>query len=242
MNDGAGARTEVSPLVASVLALVTVLFLTPVFKNLPEAVLAALIIHAVSHLWKVKEFRLYYYEQPLEFWVGLATLAGVVTIDVLPGLLIGVVSMVLLVIYHATRPHVSVLGRVPEVPDAYGDVGRHPDYLAVPGLLLLRLESPLFYANAALVTARIKQFAGAGEPAPRAVILDIGANGRLDITSCEKLSGLVTDLRSAGIDFALAEVRAPTVEHARRAGLLGDIGEDRLFHTIDEAVDALAPG
>ena len=73
VNEGAGARTEVSPLVASLLALVTVLFLTPVFKNLPEAVLAALIIHAVSHLWKVKEFRLYYHEQPLEFWVGIAT-------------------------------------------------------------------------------------------------------------------------------------------------------------------------
>jgi sulfate permease, SulP family len=241
VNEGAGARSEVSPLVASVLALVTVLFLTPVFKNLPEAVLAALIIHAVSHLWKVKEFRLYYYEQRLEFWVGVATLAGVVTIDVLPGLLIGVVSMVLLVIYHATRPHVSVLGRVPGVADAYGDVGRHPDYRAVPGLLLLRLEAPLFYANAALVADRIKAFAGAGEPLPRAVILDIGANGRLDITSCEKLAELVAELRSAGIDFALAEVRAPAIEHARRAGVLGDIGEDRVFHTIDEAVDTLGP-
>ena len=165
-----------------------------------------------------------------------------VTIDVLPGLLIGVISMVLLVIYHATRPHVSVLGRVPGVADAYGDVDRHPDYLAVPGLLMLRLEAPLFYANATLVTGRIKRFAGAEEPPPRAVILDIGANGRLDITSCEKLSELVTELRSAGIDFALAEVRAPAVEHARRAGLLGDLGEDRVFHTIDEAVDALAVG
>ena len=123
------------------------------------------------------------------------------TIDVLPGLVIGVVSMVLLVIYHATRPHISVLGRVPGVPDAYGDVDRHPDYLAVPGLLMLRLEALLFYANATLVTGRIKRFAGAEEPPPRAVILDIGANGRLDITSCEKLSELVAELRSAGVDF-----------------------------------------
>ena len=69
MNEGAGARSEVSPLVATVLALVTVLFLTPLFKDLPEAVLAALIIHAVSHLWKVKEFRKYRRERPLEFWV-----------------------------------------------------------------------------------------------------------------------------------------------------------------------------
>jgi sulfate permease, SulP family len=131
---------------------------------------------------------------------------------------------------------------VPEVPDAYGDVGRHPDYKPVPGLLLLRLEAPLFYANASLVTGQVKRLAGAEEPPPRAVILDIGANGRLDITSCEKLAELVSELRSAGIQLALAEVRAPAIEHARRAGLLGDIGEDRVFHTIDEAVDTLRPG
>ena len=72
------------------LALVTVLFLTPLFKNLPEAVLAALIIHAVSHLFKVAEFKRYYREQRLEFWVGLGTIAGILTLDVLPGLGIGV--------------------------------------------------------------------------------------------------------------------------------------------------------
>ena len=110
MNEGAGARSEASPLVAALLMVVTVLVLMPVFKNLPEAVLAALIIHAVSHLWKVKEFRRYYAERRIEFWLGLATLLGVITIDVLPGLVIGVVAMLLLVVYHASRPHLGVLG------------------------------------------------------------------------------------------------------------------------------------
>jgi sulfate permease, SulP family len=167
---GAGARSEMSPLVATLLALVTVLLLTPLFKNLPEAVLAALIIHAVSHLWKIAEFRRYRIEQPLEFWVGLATLLGVVTIDVLPGLVIGVVSMILLVVYHASRPHVSVLGRVSGVPDGVGDVGRHPDYERLPDLLVLRLEAPLFYANAAPVCEEIKRLVGAAERRPRAVL------------------------------------------------------------------------
>jgi sulfate permease, SulP family len=240
VNEGAGARSEVSPLVATVLALVTVLLLTPVFRDLPEAVLAALIIHAVSHLWKVEEFRLYRREQPLEFWVGLVTLAGVITIDVLPGLVIGVVSMILLVVYQASRPHVSVLGRVPGVPDAYGDVERHPDYEQIPGLLVLRLEAPLFYANASLVAEAVKRLAGASEQPPKAVVLDFSPNVNLDITSSEKLSELITELRSAEIDFALAEVRKPTREAARRSGVLETIGEDHVFHTIDEAVDALA--
>jgi high affinity sulfate transporter 1 len=238
VNEGAGARSEMSPLVATLLALVTVLFLTPLFKNLPEAVLAALIIHAVSHLWKIAEFKRYRIEQPLEFWIGIATLVGVVTIDVLPGLVIGVVAMILLVIYHASRPHVSVLGRVPGVPDAYGDIGRHPDYERLPDLLVLRLEAPLFYANAAPVCEEIKRLVGAGERRPRAVILDAGSNSNLDITSAEKLDQLVTSLRQADVDFALAEVRKPVIEAARRIGVLDTIGDDHLFHTIDEAVEA----
>jgi sulfate permease, SulP family len=241
VNEGAGARSEVSPLVATVLALVTVLVLTPLFKDLPEAVLAALIIHAVSHLWKVDEFRRYRRERPLEFWIGIGTGVGVITVDVLPGLVFGVVAMVLLVVYQASRPHVSVLGRVPGVPDAYGDVGRHPDYDRVPGLFVLRLEAPMFYANASLVCDRVKRLVGESDPLPRAVILDFGPNANLDITSSENLDELVKTLRSANVDFGLAEVRQPAVESIRRSGVLERLGDDHLFHTIDEAVRALGP-
>jgi sulfate permease, SulP family len=240
VNEGAGARSELSPLIAAALILVTVLFLTPVFKNLPEAVLAALIIHAVSHLWKVAELRHYYTLRHPEFWLALATLLGVITIDVLPGLVIGIVSMLLLVIYRASRPHLGVLGRVPGAPGAYGDVGRHPEHESIPELLVLRLESPLFYANATPVRDRIKALVGATDPTPRALVLDAGANDRIDITSVEMLTQLVHTLRSAGIDFALADVRQPVIDMARRAGLLDELGSNRIFHTIDEAVDAIA--
>jgi SulP family sulfate permease len=240
VNEGAGARSEVSPLVAAALILVTVLFLTPLFKNLPEAVLAALIIHAVSHLWKVTQFKLYYREQRIEFWLGLATLSGVILIDVLPGLVIGVLAMLLLVIYTASKPHLGVLGRVPGVPGAYGDVERHPDYRQVPDLLVLRLEAVLFYANATLVRDRIKHLVGASDPLPRAVILEPTANDGLDITSAEMLEQLITTLHSAGIDFAFADVRQPVIDMARRAGLLDALNEDRIFHTVDEAVQTLS--
>lgn len=241
VNEGAGARSEVSPLFAAGLILVTVLFLTPLFKNLPEAVLAALIIHAVARLWKFRQFRLYYREQRIEFWLGIATLAGVTLIDVLPGLLIGVVAMLLLVIYSASRPHLGVLARVPGVPGAYGDVERHPDYQRIPGLLVLRIEAPLFYANATLVRDRIKFLVGSSDPLPRAVILEPSAQDGLDITSAEMLEQLITTLRSAGIDFALADLRQPVIDMARRTGLLETLGENRIFHTIDEAVQTLSP-
>jgi high affinity sulfate transporter 1 len=242
VNEGAGARSEASPLVASVLVLVTVLLLTPLFKNLPEAVLAALIIHAVSHLMKVKEFRRYAVESRPEFWLGLATLFGVITIDVLPGLVIGVVAMLLLVVYHASRPNVGVLGRVPGTHGAFGNVARHPDYEQVPGVLVLRLDSPLFYANASLVGDRVKRLVGAADPVPRAVVLEAGANADLDITSTEMLEQLVASLHGVGIDFALADVRQPVVGMLRRSGVLDAIGEERIYHTVDEAVSSLTGG
>jgi SulP family sulfate permease len=239
VNEGAGARSEVSPLIAAALILITVLVLTPLFKPLPEAVLAALIIHAVSHLWKIAEMRRYYSLQRLEFWLALATLLGVITIDVLPALVIGVGAMLLLVIYHASRPPIGLLGRVPGEPGAYGDVGRHPNYEAIPGLLVLRLEAPLFYANATPVRDRIKTLVGTTDPSPNAVIVDIGGTERLDITSAEMLAELVHTTHSAGIDVAFAEVRQPVITMARRSGLATRLGDDRLFHTIDEAVQAL---
>ncbi|HEY6525615.1 MAG TPA: SulP family inorganic anion transporter [Solirubrobacteraceae bacterium] len=239
VNEGAGARSELSPLIAAALIVVTVLVLTPLFKNLPEAVLAALIIHAVSHLWKIAEMRRYYNLRQLEFWLALATFIGVITIDVLPGLVIGVSASLLLVVYHASRPHIGSLGRVPGEPGAYGDVGRHPDYNRIPDLLVLRLESPLFYANATPVLDRIKALVGACDPPPRTLILDFGANDRLDITAAEMLDELVRTMRSARIDVALADARQPVIRMARRAGLVHELGDNRVFHTIDAAVQAL---
>ena len=132
VNDGAGARSELSSVVAAAVSLITVVALTPLFKDLPEAVLAALIIHAVSHLMKVAEMRRYYRLVPREFWLGMLTLAGVIILDVLPGLIIGVVLSILLVVYRDSRMPLSVLGADPAVPGAYVDLQRHPDGPAHP--------------------------------------------------------------------------------------------------------------
>jgi high affinity sulfate transporter 1 len=239
VNEGAGARSEVSPLVAFVLIVLTLLLLTPIFKDLPEAVLAALIIHAVAHLWKVGALRRDYAERPAEFWLGLATLVGVVAINVLPGLVIGVTSMLLLGVYNGSKPHLAVLGRIPGVGGAYGSVRRHPENEEIEGLLLLRLDAPVIYSNANPVRDRIKRLVGAAQSLPTAVIIDVGVNDDLDITSIEMLKQLVPTLRSAGVDFAIADAQRSFIRRARRGGLIATIGEDHVFQTIDQAVDRL---
>ena len=200
--------------------------------------LAALIIHAVSHLWKIAEMRRYYDLRQLEFWLALATFIGVITIDVLPGLVIGVTASLLLVVYHASRPTSGRSGGRQASPGPMGTWEGLP-LRPHPGSAVLRLESPLFYANATPVRDRIKALVGACDPPPRALILDAGANDRLDITAAEMLDELVRTMRSARIDVAIADARQPVIRMARRAGLVQELGDSRIFHTIDAAVQAL---
>ena len=165
----------------------------------------------------------------------------VLALDVLPGLAIGVVSMILLVIYYASRPHMAVLARAPGRPGVYGDVERHPDYERIPGVLILRLEGPFFYANAAPVRDRIKYLVGAADPTPSVVIVEGGAVAWLDITSADMLLQLARLLHSAGIDLLLVDWRRPVVDLARRAGVVDELGPDKIFRTVDEALTARAP-
>ncbi len=235
VNDGAGANSQVSPLCAAVLSLVTVLALTPLFHDLPEAVLAALIIHAVSHLMRVDEMREYYRLIPNEFWLGMITLLGVIVLDVLPGLVIGVLLSLVLVIGRASRPKVSVLGASPDVPGAYVDVDRHPGARTTDGVLVVRPDAPLFYANAQAVRDAID--AGLGDDGKvTAVVLDLDGNDRLDITSAEHLRKLQHELAERNIALCLVHVHAPAVRMAKATGLLDALGSDQMFANIDAAL------
>ncbi len=238
VKEGAGARTQVANLVTWVVTIVTVLFLTPLFATLPEAVLAALIIHAVWHIIaarKLKEVRL---ASRTEWALGVLALLGVLLIDVLEGMLIGLLASLLLVIYRSSRPHLSSLGRVPGVPGAYTSLERHPENIPVPGLLILRLDSPMIYYNAVTVRDQIKAVVIASQPKPRVMILDGSVQDCLDLTSVEVLRGMVKEMQGKGIAIYVAELHAPVVQFAQRVGMTGFVDEGRNFPTVDAAVRA----
>jgi len=241
VKEGAGARSQVTNLVTWVVTFVTVLFFTPLFTTLPEAVLAALIIHAVWHIIASRKLQKLRLASRVEFWFGVLALAGVLFIDVLQGMIIGVVASLVFVIYRSSRPHVSSLGRVPGVPGAYSDLSRHPDNTPVPGVLIVRVDAQLYYANALTVRDRVKAMIAEMASPPRAVILDSVAWDQIDVTSTDVLKGLVKELRGNGIEVYWAEVHAPVLEYGRQTGLLDAIGEDHVYPTVDAAVRAIAP-
>jgi MFS superfamily sulfate permease-like transporter len=171
-----------------------------------------------------------------EFWLGALTLAGVLFVDVLEGMIIGLVASLLLVVYQSSRPHLASLGRVPGAPGVYSDLDRHPENMPVPGILILRLDAPMYYANALTVRERLKAFLADAQPPLQAVILDSGGQDSLDVTSADVLKGLVVELKARGIEIFVAEVHAPVREFSQQTGLLEMIGEDHIFPTVDAAV------
>jgi sulfate permease, SulP family len=239
VKEGAGGRTQIANIFAWVVTLVTLLFFTPLFTSLPEAVLAALIIHAIWHILTARKLEKIRKVSPTEFWLGVITLLGVLFVDVLEGMIIGLVASVLLVLYQSSRPHIAVLGRIPGIPGAYSDLERHPENSAVPGVIILRLDAPIYYASALTVRGRMKTLVDEAGPSLRAVVLDAAGQDSLDVTSAELLKGLVVELRNKGIDYYVAELHVPVREFGQRTGLLDMIGEDHIFPTVDAAVRSI---
>jgi sulfate permease, SulP family len=235
VNEGAGARTPMSIVVAWVLVIVTVLALTPLFTDLPEAVLAALIIHAVSHLMKVAEMRRFHRLMPREFWLAMLTLLAVITLDVLPALLLGVGLSLVLLVYRASKPRLSMLGRDPLHPGAYEDVERHPDASALSGLLIIRPDAPVFYANAQAVRDGVTAAATSRDDIA-AVLIDLDANDQLDITSVEALTKLVADLHAHGQHVGLVHLHGPALDIAARTGLLDALGPNAVLPNVEAGV------
>jgi sulfate permease, SulP family len=236
VNEGASARTQVAGLVAWGAVIITLLFLTPLFTNLPETILAALIIQALWHTVAARKLKPVRYISRIEYGLGLLAFAGVIFIDVLQGMLIGLGGALLVIVLRSSRVHLSRLGKVPDDPGAYSDIIRHPENVLVPGVCILRLNAPLYYANALSVRDKVVEMINKSEQPVKAVLFDAAVQDFLDITSSDMLKSLIKRLRNQGIAVYFAEVQDPVVKFSAKSGLLKLIGEDHLFSTVDAAI------
>jgi sulfate permease, SulP family len=248
VNGGAGAKTELSGLVAAALTIVTLLFLTGLFESLPEATLGAIVIAALVELvdipslvgfyrvWTRRLGSIYGPAARPDFIAALAALFGVLVFDTLPGLFIGIVVSLLLLLYRASRPNVAVLGRVPGASRHWGDVARHPENEQVPGVVVLRVESGLFFANADHVRGEIR--ARSAQDTVRTVVLDAQTVPFVDITASRMLDELREDLSNRGIDLLLAHDVGQVRDVLRRTRPDDGSSGGRVFATVEEAVEA----
>jgi sulfate permease, SulP family len=248
VNGGAGAKSQVSGLAVAAMTVITLLFLTGLFEDLPEATLAAVVIAAVIELVDVAALRrlyqlasdrltaLYGISARVDFIAAATAMFGVLLFDTLPGLLIGVVVSVVLLVYRASRSYVATLVPV-DSPEAgrrlWLDSSRHPDVPPEPDIVVLRVESSLFFANADHTRDAIRAAVG---PATRAVVLDCASAPFVDVTAAEMLAQLSRDLGRDDVRLLLARSVGPMREELRASGVLDDLGHP--YPTIDGAVTA----
>lgn len=230
--EDAGGRTPVVLVTTAVVAVPTVLFAAGLFENLPEAVLAAVVIHAVSGMIGIAPLVRLWRNHRGEFVLAAGSLLGVVLVGILVGVVVGVVLSFALLIRRIDHPHVALLGRDGA---EYRDLRRHPGAQAVPGALIYRFDAPLVFANAeAFADDVMARVAGAERP-PRAVILDFTTIGRVDTTGAASLVDLVGRLRGRGIEVRLADAIGPVESSLRTDGVIEVLGESHLHRTVDAA-------
>jgi len=232
-GEAAGERTQLSSLVSAGVILAVVVLLAPLLRNLPTAVLGAIVLTSILGLFNVREIRRYYVQRRTDFVLALTALVGVVASDVMTGLVLAVLLSLVMLLYRASRPYMAILGK--RANGEYGDTGRHPDAQPNPGLVILRLDAPLYFFNANVARTQILEQTTVEKP-PQAIVLDLGASADLDIGTSDMLRDLISDLRQANIDVFLAQVRGSVRQRMRVTGLFDHIGEDHIFLSVDAAV------
>jgi SulP family sulfate permease len=233
----AGGKTQLANLVSAVFVFLTLIFLLPLFKNLPVATLGAIVIQAIlglSDLLYLKRLRGINLK---EFAVGMVALFGVLILGVLQGIALGVVLALILLIYHASYPEMPELGQLPG-EDHFRDVALHPEAGRYSGLLIFRFENSLLFANANHFADQVKLRVEASTEPVREVLVDCHPMNLIDTTGASAIVGLCAELRGKGVRLSLARARDPIRERMRRTGVEKALGEDRIYDTVMEGVKA----
>ena len=235
--EAAGAQTQMAGVVGA-LAVALLLVAAPnLMQHLPTSALAAVVIAAVIGLFEVRDLMRIYRVQQWEFWLSMACFAGVATFGAIPGIGIAVLLAVIEFLWDGWRPHYAVLGQVDGVR-GFHDIQRHPEARLIPGLLLLRWDAPLFFANAEQFQQCVLQAITRSPTPVRRLVIAAEPVTSIDVTSADMLAELEQMLAEAGIELHFAEVKGPVKDKFRRFGLLRENREQRIQPTVGAAVDA----
>ncbi|GAG93053.1 unnamed protein product, partial [marine sediment metagenome] len=233
---GAGGRTQLTALVNAALVILTLLFLMPFFQNLPQATLGAIVIFAMILMLDPSYFRRLYRISRDEFWYASVAFLGELFLGTLPGVLLGVVLSVLVLIRRVTRPGTAIIGRMPD--ETYRDVKRYPEAETVPGLLIFRFDSMLFFSNADYFTDEVQEYVDSAEVPVQKVLVNAETINDLDTTGTDRLIKLHEELERDNIQLAFAEVKDPVREMMRLSGAEEVIGTENFYASVSAGVRA----
>jgi sulfate permease, SulP family len=237
-NDRAGAKTPLSLVTAAGATALVALFLTPLFSPLPEATLGAIVIVAVFSMMKVAKMRELWHLRRADFLFAMIALVGVLIMPTLPALAIAVLVSLAMLVWRVSQPRATYLGRaigglepvdLAEVPEA-----------AIPGLMVVRPDEMLFFANVASVRDSIIRTATAADPHPSVVLLDLALTPEVDVPVVEAISDLEARLVGIGTDLWLCSLRPGARDLLERAGILAAMGPARIHARSVDGIIAFA--
>ena len=242
LNESAGARTPVASLITGVLVLLTLIVLAPLFSKLPKPILAAVIIDAVVFgMIDLPELRRLRRVTRFDFWIAVAAIVGVLSAGVLAGVVIGVVLSLGWLVYVATSPPMPLLGRESGT-QVFRDLDENRGDETFPGIVVLGIDSGLFFATAQALDDRIRALAEQGPDPLRGLVLDLEAVSFIDSQGAGQLSEIHELVGEQGATLRLARVKPAVLAVLQRDGLVERIGADHVHGNIHRAVEAQLAG
>jgi len=233
----AGTKTNLSAIFSVILVVLTLLFLTPLFKFLPNAILASIIMVSVVKLIDIKYFKYLWSNRKDEFFVMLVTFLITLFIGITQGILIGVLCSLLLMVYRTSKPHFVEIGNIGN-SDYYKNVIRFADEVVVrKDLLIVRFDSQLYFGNSAYFKKQLLKHIKAKGPALKGIILNAESINYIDATAADMLTKLIHDIRERELQFYIAGAIGPTRDIIFSTGIIKELQREFLFVKTKEAVD-----
>jgi SulP family sulfate permease len=236
INDSAGGKTQVASLVAAVVLILFLLFLTPLIARLPVVALAALLIYGGFTLVEFDVMVRIYRFYPSSALLAALTTIGVLAVGVVYGILVGVALSLLALIDRTSNPPDAVLRIVPG--DGFHDLGKESEGQTIPGFIVYRFYAPLLFCNASHFVQRVRQLVAASPAPVRWFLVDAQAITDIDITAAEALRALNKELHQQGIALKFAHANRPLRKVLERIGFTSEIGRESIFHAVHEAAEA----
>lgn len=235
VNESGGARTPLTGFISAAIILTVSLFLSSSLHNLPQPVLAAIVLMAVAGLFKVSELRHLRRADGAEFVVAIAALIGVLGSGLLRGVLIGAVISLVQLLRRGAHPHVAQLGRIPGT-NRFSDRERNPENQTVPGAIIFRVEGSLLYFNVEYIHDSVLEHVNK-TPDTRLVVLDLSASPHVDLQSAHTLTVLAEELTEREIRLQVVEARSSVRDRLRAEGLDEKIGGINRFRSVAQVIE-----
>jgi high affinity sulfate transporter 1 len=235
--EAAGAHTQLVGVVGAVLLVGFVLFAPGVTGYLPSSALAAVVIVAAAGLVDLHAFRWLVRVDPLEAALATAAFMGVIFIGVMKGIAIAIGLSLIAFVNQAWRPYRAELGRIPGVR-GYHDRRRHPEATRLPGIVIVRFDAPLFFANGGMFDDFVRSVVDSAQNV-HTVILAAEPITDIDTTAIDELVELDDFLKSKSITLVIAEMKGPVKDQLQRYQMSDRFGPERFMPTVGAAVDAI---